>query len=73
MTGSESGGFASELRPSDLFAPRHIGPRPEDIARMLETVGAASLDELIQQTVPESIRRARPLELPEPIGRTGPG
>jgi glycine dehydrogenase len=46
------------------FASRHIGPTPEQRARMLQTVGVASLDELIDQAIPSSIRRASPLQLP---------
>jgi glycine dehydrogenase len=45
------------------FASRHIGPRPHDIDKMLAEVGVGSLDELIDQTVPGSIRRQQPLEL----------
>lgn len=46
----------------ETFADRHIGPRPADVDKMLATVGAASLDELVVQTVPESILDTR-LEL----------
>jgi glycine dehydrogenase len=45
------------------FEPRHIGPAPEDIARMCEAIGVGSLRELIDRTVPASIRDAN-LELP---------
>lgn len=41
---------------TEKFLWRHIGPRPEDIENMLKVVGVSSLDELIEQTVPESIR-----------------
>ena len=41
--------------PRERFADRHIGPDHDDIEKMLATVGAASLDELVSQTVPESI------------------
>ena len=41
--------------PSETFADRHIGPRPADVEKMLATIGAASLDELISETVPDSI------------------
>ena len=44
------------------FANRHIGPSPEDVREMLETIGAASLDELLAQTVPQGIRQQRPLK-----------
>jgi glycine dehydrogenase len=48
----------------DEFLPRHIGPRPADLAEMLRVVRADSLDELIAETVPAAIRTSRPLELP---------
>ena len=48
----------------DRFALRHIGPTEEEVAEMLRVVGAASLDELIDQTIPSSIRFRRALELP---------
>lgn len=41
---------------TEKFLWRHIGPRPEDIENMLKVVGVSSLDELIEQTVPESIQ-----------------
>ena len=50
----------------DDFTVRHIGPQAEDIPVMLETVGVASLDELIDKTVPESIRLHEPLNLDDP-------
>ncbi len=45
----------------DHFVNRHIGPRDEDIEKMLEVVGVSSLDELIDQTVPSDIRLKEPL------------
>ncbi len=50
--------------PLDTFAPRHIGPRGEDAAAMLEAVGASSLDALIDEVIPASIRLNEPLSLP---------
>ncbi len=50
---------------SDTFVSRHIGPRPADLDAMLKAVGAPSLDALIDQAVPASIRLDRPLALPE--------
>lgn len=46
------------------FSRRHIGPEATEIARMLECIGADTLDALIDATVPESIRLRNPLELP---------
>ncbi|MDW8480930.1 MAG: aminomethyl-transferring glycine dehydrogenase [Meiothermus sp.] len=45
------------------FARRHIGPSPEDIQEMLEAVGVSSLEELIQETLPASIRQEVPLSI----------
>ncbi len=45
------------------FAERHIGPNPRDIDAMLATVGAKSLDALIAEVIPASIRRRGPLAL----------
>ena len=46
------------------FAYRHIGPRREDLAGMLRTVGYESLDEFIDAVIPRDIRLRRPLALP---------
>ena len=46
------------------FASRHIGLSAADVDTMLSTVRAASLDELIAETVPESIRSSDSLALP---------
>src|SRR5688500_4011934 len=56
------------LAPTDLFLPRHIGPRDEEIADMLATLGLPSLDELIDKTVPGSIRLPQPLHVHDPRG-----
>ena len=45
------------------FARRHIGPSPQDIQEMLAAVGVSSLDELISQAVPGSIRQQQPLDM----------
>ena len=49
----------SDTTPLGAFASRHIGPREHDIHTMLEVVGQASLDALIDAAVPESIRSHR--------------
>jgi glycine dehydrogenase len=53
--------------PQDRFVTRHIGPRENEIAEMLKSIGVSSLDELIEQTVPENIRLKQPLKLNEGI------
>jgi len=50
---------------SNTFQARHIGPRPHEVERMLETVRASSLDALMDEIVPPDIRLAAPLPLPE--------
>src|SRR6187431_2739634 len=54
----------SNFPPLDTFAPRHIGPRGDDVAAMLKEVGASSLDQLIDEAIPPSIRLKAPLKLP---------
>ena len=48
----------------DSFVRRHVGPRPHDLPEMLATVGAPSLDALIDEAIPASIRRKAPVALP---------
>ena len=48
------------------FAARHLGPRPADVKVMLDFVKAASLEALIDETVPRGIRFNRALDLPPP-------
>lgn len=51
------------LSTSGEFIRRHNGPRAQDEARMLDTINAASIDALIDETVPAAIRLESPLEL----------
>ena len=49
----------------DKFSERHIGVSNEkDLKAMLEVIGAKSVDELISQVIPQSIRLKKPLALP---------
>jgi glycine dehydrogenase len=56
----------SALEQRDEFVGRHIGPDAGEIAAMLASIGAASLEQLIDQTIPAAIRLATPLALAEP-------
>ncbi len=47
------------------FKDRHIAPNEADTKAMLETVGVNSIDELIEQTIPATIRLKQGLNLPE--------
>ena len=51
------------LAPTDLFVPRHLGPRPGDAVDMLRTLGVDSLDALVAQAIPDSIRLQKDLQL----------
>tara|TARA_Y100000996_G_scaffold318961_1_gene255058 strand:+ start:5113 stop:8004 length:2892 start_codon:yes stop_codon:yes gene_type:complete len=50
---------------NEQFSDRHIGPRDSDVSAMLRSLGVSSLDELVGQTIPESIRINQDLNLPE--------
>ena len=54
----------AELDAALPFVDRHIGLRPEDIDTMLETLGFASLDALMDAAVPGGIRATAELDLP---------
>jgi glycine dehydrogenase len=45
----------SELERGIGFAERHIGPRPEDLARMLDTIGVRSLEQLAKLALPQDL------------------
>ncbi len=53
-------------RIGDDFVRRHLGPTPSEQELMLGVVGAASIDELLDQALPAAIRSTRPLQLPGP-------
>jgi len=52
------------LDANDWFAPRHIGPSPDERDAMLAAIGATSLDALIDEAIPAAIRLTKPLDLP---------
>ena len=60
----------SDLAPADTFSRRHVGPSAADRAAMVASLGAASLDALIEETVPPSIHLRRSLELPAPLSES---
>lgn len=49
------------------FWERHIGPNEQETTQMLETIGVASLDELIDKTVPKNIRLNKELNVAGPV------
>jgi glycine dehydrogenase len=48
----------------DAFVRRHNGPRDEEVTAMLRTLGCATLDDLVAQTVPPAIHLDKQLDLP---------
>ncbi|MDX1619233.1 MAG: glycine dehydrogenase (aminomethyl-transferring), partial [Balneolaceae bacterium] len=51
----------------ERFWHRHIGPDREQVEEMLQAVGADSLEQLIDESVPGNIRLDKDLELEEPM------
>ncbi|MCA0255654.1 MAG: aminomethyl-transferring glycine dehydrogenase [Proteobacteria bacterium] len=57
----------TDYQPYDFANRRHIGPSPVEMADMLKVIGYPSLDAMINDTVPASIRQQTPLTLGEPM------
>jgi len=60
----------SNIHFQEKFEQRHNGPRAVEAKEMLELLGVSSLDQLIEQTVPSQIRKAKPLQLPAALSET---
>ncbi|WP_147678346.1 aminomethyl-transferring glycine dehydrogenase [Algibacter pacificus] len=52
---------------TNAFALRHIGPQADDQKKMLTTIGVDSLDQLINETIPNDIRLKKGLNLDDPM------
>ena len=57
---------SSAFESTDRFINRHIGPDAAQEKSMLETIGVPSVEKLIEQTIPKSIRLRQNLQLPSP-------
>ena len=55
------------IDPRSDFHRRHIGPGKEEAKEMLEFLGYSGIDGLIDDTIPETIRLNRPLDLPKAV------
>ena len=55
---------------TESFLIRHIGPRDEDIKKMLKVIKAKSLDELIDQTLPKDIKLKGNIKLDKPLSES---
>ncbi len=53
-----------DINYQEQFQSRHIAPNQADTEKMLKSIGVSTLDELIEQTVPQNIRLKAPLNLP---------
>ena len=51
----------------EKFAHRHIGPNPNELNIILKTIGVESVEELLNQTIPDNIRLKKDLNIPEGI------
>jgi hypothetical protein len=49
------------------FSGRHIGPNAADTKTMLDVIGAGTLDQLIDKTIPAAIKINQLLDIPAPI------
>ena len=59
----------SALSEADSFFPRHVGPTPAEVNRMLQFIGVDSLSDLIAKIVPDAIQEAPPEDaLPPTVG-----
>ncbi len=63
---SENQKNSALLSPFDTFSRRHLGSRPNQVAEMLQTLNFTSIDHLIDEALPASIRLSDTLSLPLP-------
>ena len=64
----ELGNSLANLESYNNFIRRHIGPGEPQIEQMLDALDVKSIDELIDQTVPQHLRITKPLDLPPAQG-----
>ncbi|MGB5868929.1 MAG: aminomethyl-transferring glycine dehydrogenase [Albidovulum sp.] len=56
----------TDYLPYDFANRRHIGPSPAEMAEMFKVLGVKDLEELIDQTIPKSLRQDQPLDFGKP-------
>ena len=59
-----------QLIDAEAFTRRHIGPSDDEIAVMLDVIGASTVDDLLDETMPSTIRSDTPLSLPGGVSET---
>jgi len=57
----------SSIPKPEKFVTRHIGPREHDIEKMLREIGVSSIDQMINETVPDNILLDKAPDLDEPL------
>ncbi|WP_017299875.1 aminomethyl-transferring glycine dehydrogenase [Nodosilinea nodulosa] len=65
VAGASGSPAAAQPGPLSPFVARHLGPTEQDAEAMLAALGYASLEELIEATVPSAIRLQQALDLPQ--------
>src|SRR6056297_959277 len=60
----------TDYLPYDFANRRHIGPSPQEMAEMLDVLGTDSLQTLIDETIPKSIRQETPLNFGKPMSES---
>ena len=61
----------TDYLPYDFANRRHIGPSPQEMRDMLGTVGAETLEALIDETVPRAIRQEGALDFGKALSERG--
>jgi glycine dehydrogenase len=56
--------------PAQRFSTRHIGPQADDREKMLAALGLTSLEQLVDESLPQSIRSTEPLALPPALSES---
>ncbi len=54
----------------DNFPDRHIGPRDNDVSKMLEVIDVSSIEELINETIPQNICLKKKMGLPDALSES---
>ncbi|MET0385719.1 MAG: aminomethyl-transferring glycine dehydrogenase [Polyangiales bacterium] len=62
---------ALSLLSTEAFVDRHVGSNASEVAEMLRVLGFDSLQAMVRATVPASILRGKPLDLPEALSERG--
>ena len=70
MTAQYFAPVSSPQHPRSAFADRHVGPSPDEQARMLAAIGYSGVEALIDDAVPAAIRTSRPLDLPPALSES---